>query len=281
MWLAYALGALLLTSSLGILFSVVSVKSKDARTFGFLFNFTIFLMTVVLVLAVGVGPVRINPWIASLMLCSGFGYGLFQRYQFVVRKHLSAPEIQVLVTPASAAGYILAILWLHEAVTPLRVLGYLLITIATLLVIKRKGLKFSFNRYVLLLIFIGVSLSLAGTIDRRVVPHFDHLITYTAILWLAQTISCYIPYVKRDSLKQELALQSWRIPLLAIINLAALFCQVSAIKLAAVTRVAPITSMNVVLVAILSIVFLKDRDRIPAKLGAATIATIGLILVSR
>jgi drug/metabolite transporter (DMT)-like permease len=281
MWLAYALGTVLLTSILGIMFQVVARKATNPRAFSFVYNFTILLLSLLLVLIVGVGRVSLTPWLVGLMVLSGLGYGLFQRYQFVVRRHISAPEIQILITPTGIIGYLLAIAWLNETVTPSRVVGYLLVIAATLLVLKKHGLNFRFNKYVLLALGIGAALSLAGTLDRRIAPHFANALTYSLILWLAQSIVTFVPYVKLKDIRQEVALQSWRIPLLAVINLAVQFLQISAIKLAPATQVGPVTSTNVVLVAILSVIFLKDRDRLWIKFAAACLATVGLVLVSR
>jgi drug/metabolite transporter (DMT)-like permease len=281
MWLVYALGAVLLTSILGILFQIVAVKAKDARTFSFLFNFTILLMTLLLVLVIGVGKVDLSPWVTLLMVFSGIGYGLFQRYQFTVRQHIPTPEIQILLTPTGLAGYLLAVVWLNEAVTLPRVIGYMLVVLATLLVLKKPGLHFKFDKYVVMALGIGAVLSISGTLDRRVASHFSHALTYSLVLWLAQALVCFLPYVKIAQVRQELKLQGWRIPLLAVVNLAVLYLQISAIKLAPATQVGPVTSTNVVLVAVLSVVFLKDRKRLWTKFGAALLATVGLVLISR
>src|SRR5690606_37903755 len=102
----------ILTSTLSVSFRVVALNTKNARTFGLLFNGTILLMTLLLMFFFGVGRIELNGWAFFLLILSGAGYGLFQRYQFTVRKHISAPELQILLTPTGAAGYLLAIFWL-------------------------------------------------------------------------------------------------------------------------------------------------------------------------
>lgn len=69
--------------------------------------------------------------------------------------------------------------------------------------------------------------------------------------------------------------------LLAVINLVALFCLISALRLAPATQVMPIANSNIVFIAIAGIMFLKERDRVPIKILAALIACFGLFLVSR
>lgn len=281
MWLVYALLTVFLTSILGILFQVVAHKAKEPRAFSFVYNAFILLTSLALVGLVGFGKISLSVWLTGLMILSGIGYGLFQRYQFVVRRHISVPEIQILITPTGLAGYALAIVWLHEVVTPARITGYILVIIATLLVLRKKGLKFTFNKYVFLALFIGAMLSVAGTLDRKVVPHFTNVLTYSLFLWLAQALVTFLPYVKLQDIKHEIRSQSWRIPVLGIINLAVLLFQIAAIRLAPATKVGPVTSTNVILVALLSIIFLKERDRVWLKLIAALLATFGLVLISR
>ncbi len=280
MWLLYSLITVALTSILAISFKVVSLKAEDSRAFSFIFNGTILLITLILVLVTGIGKVNLTPWTVCLLVISGIGYGLFQRYQFVVRKHIPTSEIQILVVPTGIAGYLLAIFWLQEAITPVRVMGYALVLLAAILVLFKKGVTFKFNRYIFLTFFIGISLSVAATIDRKVAPLVENVLTYTAILWAAQTIMCYLPYVKIEKIKRELTLQRWKILVLALINLAVLYCQITAIRLAPATKVAPVLASNIVVIALLSIVILKERDRIIIKIIAALLATTGLILVS-
>lgn len=282
MWLAFTLAVVACTSVLGILFRVVAVKSKDPRIFSFLMNATALIIVALLVIVKGMGKVSLENGALVLILLSGLGYGFFQRFQFLVRKHIEASKISVIFAPTGFVGYTLAILWLGESVTPLKLAGYALIFLAILLILyKKSSEKIVINRYVVIALFIGAGLSCAATIDRSVVPGFESALTYTLIIWASQTLACFVPGISMKHIKTELRINTYFIPLLAVINVAATFFLVSALQRAPATQVMPIANSNVIVTALLGILLLKERDRIGTKLLAAIIATVGLILVSQ
>lgn len=280
MWLGYALLTVGLTSILAILMRVLAVRASDERAFAFTYNLIGLLILTTLLLIRGVGVIELNSYLLGLMVISGLGYGLFQRYQFSVRKHIQASEVAIIFTPTNIAGYLLAVVWLHEVVTPVQVLGFALLMVAAFLVISRHH-KVTFTKYTVLALAIGVGLAITAPLDRRVSPHFGEVLTYVAVIWLSQTIVTFLPYVKPSAIKTELGIHRWKLPLLVTINLLATYTLIAAIRLAQATKVQPITASNVILVAVLGVVLLKERERVWLKLLAAVLATVGLVLISR
>lgn len=280
MWLFFALGSVLATTTLAILFRVLSVKASDSRAFAFAFNTTVLCYALILCLVFGVGSINFSRELLFLLMLSGLGYGVFQRYQFVVRKHLPASEVQIVYAPTGIAGYILAIFWLGESADLVRIAGYGLVLLAAFLVIKRPK-KFVFNHFVLLAFLTGAALSIAATIDRKIAPEFSSVLLYVAILWFFQALFCFVPKLSFASIKTEFLKQYKLIIPLAAINLIALFCLISALRLAPATQVMPVANSNLVFISLAAIIFLKERERIPVKIAAALIATLGLFLVSR
>lgn len=280
MWLIFALATVALTSVLAILMRVLAVKADDERAFAFTYNLIGLLILMVLLLIWGIGMVSLNVYLFGLLVLSGLGYGLFQRYQFSVRKHIEASEVAIIFTPTNIAGYILAVIWLHEAVTVWQVLGFAMLMLAAFMVIARHH-KVTFTRYTVLALVIGLGLAITAPLDRRVSPYFSQILTYVAVIWLAQTVVTLLPYVKVGAIKRELRIHRWKLPLLVVINLCATYTLIAAIKLAPATQVQPVTASNVILVAILGIVLLKERHRVWIKIAAAILATAGLVLISR
>jgi drug/metabolite transporter (DMT)-like permease len=281
MWLAYALIAVLSSTILATIFRVVSVKAKDTRTFSFIFNVSVLMIALALIALTGIGNIDLDPYLLTLLLLSSIGYGIFQRYQFLARKHLESSVTQTIMTPASIIGYILAIVWLNESPTPLKIMGYVLILISTLIVVLKPGKKLGLNKYALLAFLISGALNISIVIDRKVTPHFDQALTYVAIIMLAQVFFTFLPSIPYGAIKREFLLQKKSLLVLAVLNFIALFCTISALQLAPATSVAPIISSNVVFIAIAGIIFLKERDYIGVKLVAAAVACAGLFLVSR
>ena len=281
MWIVYALGAVMSTTILALLFRTVALRSENTRAFSFLFNVTALFISIILMLITGVGTIHIDTYLLILLFVSGLSYGVFQRYQFTLRKVVEASVFQTIATPASAVGYILAIAWLGESISLQKCIGYGCILFGLLIVINPKKSDFVFNKSVVAIFLITSALSIAGTIDRRVSPQFSSALTYATILWLFQVIAVGLPFIPLHVIRSELKLHTWRIPLLAATNALALLLTVAALRLAPVSRVLPILSSNIIFIALLGIFVLKERARIPQKVLAATIMFVGLFFVSR
>lgn len=280
MWFLYAALTVLFTTILGISFRKIALKTSDQRAFSFAYNLSMFCIALVIVLLTGLGDIDLNRYYFGLLVLSGIGYGLFQRYQFAIRKHIEASTIQTVVMPSGLVGFILAIIWLGEALTLTKVVGYLLVILATLLIVAPKS-HLKLNKWVLGAFLIGAALSIAGTIDREVSQQFSSALTYTAALLFFHALLTYVPFVKTRSLLEELRRWNWRIPVLAAINVASLVALIKALQLAPASQVLPVTQSNVVFMALAGILILKERSRTPIKILAAAITFIGLFLISR
>lgn len=280
MWLFYALATVALTTVLATLFRVSSVRTNDPRAFSFLLNTVVLTLTLIGVIIFGVGTIRLNPYLVALLILSCIGYGIFQRFQFSVRKNLESSVTQTLMTPGSVVAYMLAIYWLREPLTFTRTLGCALIVIATIMVVKQRRTKLQIDKWSLLAIAISVALNIAVVINRKVAPGFELALTYVLLLCFAQTLFTYLPKVSLSSVKKELRLQAWLIPILAVINVVSLYFSIAALKLAPASQVIPVLSSNVVFIALAGIVFLKEHSRVGIKIASAGLAMIGLILVS-
>ena len=281
MWFLYSLTAVASTTTLALLFRKVSTRSDDPRAFSFIFNLTALFISISLVAVTGIGEINLDAQTAALLVASGLGYGIFQRYQFLARKNIEASIMQTIATPAGVIGYALAIVWLGEAVTLAKVLGYGLILLSALIVINPKPSKLKLNKYFILVVLIAGALSAAATIDRRVSPNFSSALTYASVLWAFQVVAVLLPTISISNIKKEIKLHKNMIPLLASVNVVALFCTVSALQLAPVSSVSPVLASNVVFIALFGIIILRERQRTMCKLSAAVITFLGLFLVSR
>ncbi len=281
MWIIFASLTVLSTTVLGIAFRRIALKTSHPREYAFIYNAVMFLLALPLAFILGVGLFSITTELLVLLILSGVLYGIFQRYQFTVRKHIEASVIQTIVTPAGLVGYLLAVVWLGEAVTLPRTLGYGLVLVAAYLVTRPSEHSIHLNKYALFAFVIASCLSVAGVIDRAVSPNFESAFTYLTILLFFHAFICFLPAVKIATVEKEFALHTWRLPLLASINIFALWCLVSALQRAPATQVLPVVASNVVLLSVVGIWFLKERTDIFRKLLSSFIVLVGLILVAQ
>jgi drug/metabolite transporter (DMT)-like permease len=280
MWLVFALATIIFYTATALLTRLFAVRAKDIRTFSFLYSLSGFILLLIVALIFADIEVQLDGYLTVLLILTGVSYGLFQRFHFVVRRHVEVSRLQTIIAPSSIVGYVLAVIWLNEAVPAVRLFGYaLLIISAAFIVDYRKQLNF--NKYALLGFLGGACLSVAGTIDKRVSPNFSSAVVYTAYIWLAQSIVVYFPYINKSKVISEFKLHSWKIPIIASVNIIGTYFMISAIRLAPATQVQPVVSANVVTIALAGIIFLNERERVGAKLTASAIAFIGLFLVSR
>lgn len=277
----FALSTIILSCTLGLLFRIVAIESKDPRTFSFVFNSVICLMALIAVIVFGIGNIKFDLYTLVLVTLSGSGYGIFQRYQFTIRKYIEASIIQLIVTPTAIVGYTLALFWLGEAITFSQYIGFILVIVAGLMVTVRKEKKLVLNRYVIGALLIGSALSIGVTISKVAVNSFESALTYVLIIFTMQAMWCFFPFVQPKKVVEELRKHTWKIPFLAIINFVLLVVQIAAIRIVPATKLIPILASNVVLMTVLAIILLKERDRIWLKIIAAFLTMVGVILSSR
>ena len=280
MWLLYSLATVLLTTVLALLFRKVSLNTKDQRAFSFIQNSAVTMLLFLTALFVGVGTVDLSSRTAVLVIAGGVSYGMFQRYQFLVRKHIEASILQTILTPTTIPAYILAIVWLGESLTIPRVAGYIIILIATFLVTNKPGKKYSFNAYVVIALFIGSIMSIGTTISKQILPAFESVLTYSLILWAIQSVFCYVPFIQLKSITKEIYIHRWTIVVIAVISTLATGSMLLALRHGNATQVIPITSSNVIFISIAGVVFLRERSRVGIKLLSASLSFIGLLLIS-
>lgn len=280
-WVTYAFGFVLFTTILALLMRSIARRTRHERAFAFLFNMATLLATIVAMTFVGFGSIRIDPVISALVIAAGIMHGLFHRYQFVARKHIEASAIEVIMAPSAIIGYTLAIFWLGENVTALKLVGFALVLSAGILTSYTHHSNLKISRYALLAFLIGAAASIGGTIDRAVAVNFSSALTYAAMLWTVQAIVCFLPGFKWEAIRQEIEVYHWYILLMAGLNAIVLYCAVVALQLAPVTQVSPVLSSNVVFISLAAILVLGERQHARRKVSAALLACLGLFLVTR
>jgi drug/metabolite transporter (DMT)-like permease len=172
-------------------------------------------------------------------------------------------------------------IFLREFVSPTQLFGILSIVVGVIVVsYKKKGL--SFGKKELFSFGAAVFVGLANTNDRAVLKLLD-VQTYSVISYLfpaffllvlrPKTISKLKTMMDKTTIKNTLLLAIFWVGFSLTFN--------QALKIApSASQVSAISLTSVILIVLLSVVFLKEKDNLAKKIIGAIVSFIGLLLVS-
>jgi len=275
-WLTFALLAVGINTTLALSLRILSKNSSQPRIMGFVYNIYAFLASVVIWIISGAElPSNVPLFAIGLLILSAAGYGIFQRGQFYLRKHVEASQLQPVMQAGLIAGFVASILILGEPLTPQKILGALIIMGGVVLVNLDK--KLTVSKYAILAIAISSALSIAGVIDKVASPYFP-LFFYAMLIWMLPL--AYIGYpTSMLETKTAITQGSWKIPLLASLNALSLVLFVHALQLGEASRVIPVLATVSVTSVLGGIIILHERKDWPVKLAAGILVTIGVIIL--
>ncbi len=275
-WLFFTLCAVVINTSLGLGLRTLSKQSANPRIMGFVYNCYAALTSVIIWIVSG-APLPTNvPFSAILLLClSALGYGIFQRGQFYLRKHVEVSELAPVMQVGLISGILAALIILNEPLNPKKILGITAIVGASLLVTLNK--KLTINKYAITAIGISSALSIAGIIDKLASPHYP-LFFYTALIWILPLPFIAYPAKSKD-IRAAIKSSGWKIPLLASLNALSLVFFVRALQIGEASKVIPVLSTVTVLTVIGGILVLGETKYWKRKLLAGVLATLGVLVI--
>lgn len=275
-WLSFAIGAILINTTLVLALRIISKDSSEPRITGFVYNCYGALASILIWLASGAAlPSNVPLPAVFLLLLSALGYGIFQRGQFFLRKHVEASELTPVMQSGMIFGFAASIIFLQEAVTFKKIIGAAIILTAVLLVSLNK--KFTVHKYTLAAVAISASLSIAGVIDKLASPNYP-LFFYTMLIWLIPLPFIALP-TTRDQVWTTIRQSSWQIPVLASLNALSLVLLVKALQLGEASRVIPVMGMTPILAVLGGIIILNERNNWQSKVIAGILATLGVLIL--
>lgn len=121
-------------------------------------------------------------------------------------------------------------------------------------------------------------LGLAWMLDKLGTQYFNAN-TYSILVWTVPLLFICFPSIKFEIIKLELKAASWKIFLLAGLNVVGYLIQLKALELAEATKVIPIIQTATIFTVVMGIFFLKERTNIKKKLLAGLLAMIGVFLL--
>lgn len=270
-----------LTLSLSILLQRVLLHKDKVNPFAYAVVFQVMVAAVIFVFLLGHGFSLPNidelwlPAVASMLL---YGAG-----HITYAKTLQRVEASVFsVFFASQAVWImlLGVVWFHERLAPVQIIGSVLIFVSILLLVKRQSLR-SLDRGLVLGLATGLLFGIAITCWSYVGRYTDTL-SWAALSFVGTSLCALAFYPKavmhiRPLLKGKILS---RMVLLSIFYAIGCVAMLYAYKFGTFTVVSPLRQTGIILTVLLALVFLSgERVGVRKKLIAALVCTVGVIFI--
>ena len=280
-WLFLSLISVAFFTTLNLLQRVISVKGKNWRAQSFLYSGYATVISVALFLTSGglknfSVPQDLYPWLAAVIAC--VFYGLFERFRFKVARSMEASVYSPVSAFSGVVAFVAGTALYSESITFVKVVGFILIAGSLILASFERGKKKATKGLQLALLTFSM-LGLGWALDKKGAISFSPEF-YNIIVWASGLLIISYPSLSKKEILGEVKIGSWKLILLALVNVAGYFLQLKALTMADATRVVPIVQTTTIATVILGIVLLKERNRIPQKLLAGLLAVTGVILLS-
>ncbi|HAU98859.1 MAG: hypothetical protein UX04_C0007G0014 [Microgenomates group bacterium GW2011_GWF2_45_18] len=189
---------------------------------------------------------------------------------------VEASRFTILYALRAVFGTMFAGLFLHESLNGSQMMGMGLIILG-ILISNGRGLKGGFaggEKWVLLAAFVN---GIASVNDRMILSSMEGL-SYTVIAFLFPGIVCLIIFLRPTIVfVRSLSARQWAsMVLLSCIYALSTFAYFKSVELApSISQVISINMTSVLVVVLFSIVFLKERSNLIAKMIGAGLAVLG------
>lgn len=214
-------------------------------------------------------------------LISGILYAAGTIAFFHAYKLIEASEIGILSGFGSVMAIIGAYIFLHNVLSPYQFVGAALVIFAVVIINLTKS-KLKLNNGAWLTILGTSSYGLANVCDAYIVKSFD-AVSYLAIMCFIPGVLIYLRYSTRTKAivraVKHIDRNLFIFTVLYAVQAVAFYMALSSGALVAQLNV--IIRASIILTVVLATVFLKEHDRLPRKIVAAILTTIGVLLVSR
>ncbi len=280
-WIILAFGAVFFFTILNLLQRVLATDSENPRAMAFVFGVIASLMAIFLFVLSGsyknfTLPTDPRAWIA--LAIASFCYGMFERARFWVAKILDASVFITVLNISVLIAFLGSSILYSEPLTINKLLGGILIIGALVLVSVNGSSKKSSSKGVLIAAIISLILGLGWMLDK-LGTRFFNASTYNIFVWALPIIFVYFPSIKFTEIKKELKISSWKIILLAGLNVIGYFMQLKALEIAEATRVIPIIQTSTLFTVLAGIIILKEKQFIFRKIIAGIMAVSGVYLL--
>jgi uncharacterized membrane protein len=221
-----------------------------------------------------------NPKLWLFLGLSTMFYALSNRLHTTARKNLNVSTDSILKQSETVFLYISGIIFFHEKIAFIGVIGIFLIIISNILILYNKG-RFSINKFVYIDIISIFIHSCAVLLDVGNSSNFN-LPIYISITLLAPAILTLIfERIKLSDIKNECAYGDKKAILIGGLTWGLLILLLlKAYSLHKVTIITPICALTVLLEVIASYFFLKENTNLVKNIILSIFIIFGIFLVS-
>jgi len=280
-WILLASSSVLFFTTLNLLQRVLATESKDQKAMTIIFNSIAALISLVVFIIGGAYKTFVlptEPRAYILLFVAMLFYGLYERGRFVASKLLEASVLTTISTLSVLVAFVGAAFLYNEPMTPNKILGGLLIIGALAVVSFSKKVKEASAKGLLVGALISIVLGIGWMCDKAGATYFNTN-TYNLLVWTLPLIIIIFPGIKISALKEEMKIASWKVFVLAAVNVFGYLLQLKAVTMADATRVIPIVQLSTLLTVFMGVVLLKERDHMFQKFIAGVMAVGGAILL--
>jgi len=276
-WVILAFGSVFFFTTLALLQRVLAIESKNPRAMAVLFNILAALIALLIFFLTGsfkrfVLPTGYKAW--AVLLGASFCYGIYARGQFLVAKLLDASVLTTVRNISVLVAFVGSLFLYSETLTAQKILGGALIIVALFLVSVRNNPKNAPKEGLLLGIGLSIMLGLAWMLDKLGTQFFTAN-TYNILIWTVPIIFIFLPKMGFSAIKKELEIASWRVFVLAGVNVFGFLMQLKALETAEATKVIPIVQTSTLFTILFAVVLLDEKDYIYRKAIASLLAVAG------
>lgn len=277
-WIIFAFGSVLFFTALNLLQRLIAVKGENPRAMAILFNGSAVIISLGVIFLTGglkYFTLPTNPAAWGVVIIAAIGYATYERGRFAAAKLLDASVFATISNISVLVAFVGALLLYTEAMTVAKFLGGGLVISSLFLVSAGNGQKQISRKGMAIAIIISIAIGIAWMLDKSGVGYFN-AITYNILMWTIPTLFIYLPGMKPEVIKKEFKLVSWKIFVLAGMNVAGYLMQLKALETADATRVIPIVQTSTLFTVLLGIIWLKERENIYKKIIAGIMAVAGV-----
>jgi len=280
-WIILSFGSVIFFTSLNLLQRVIAVNSKTPRAMAILFNAIAAIIAILIFAVTGAFknfslPTTPKAWF--VLLTASFCYAMFDRGRFTAAKLLDASFLTTIVNISVIVAFAGALFFYSERITVNKILGSILIISALFLVSIHKEAKKTSRKGIVIAVIISIMLGLGWILDKQGAQLFNP-ITYNILIWVVPIIFIYFPGIKFEAVKTELKLASWKVILLAGLNVTGYLMQLKALAITEATKVIPIVQTSTIFTVLMGIFLLKEKEYVFRKIIASLIAVSGVYLL--
>lgn len=279
-WLVIVLINVLVVS-LGSLFQRLAMKEKssDAVVSTIIYQLVLGILVLPYALTQGfVFPPLLQLWPYFLLSAILYGFGSVLFFKSI--KLIEASEMIVLSAFGAVVTMFCAYLFLGERLVWMQYVGCLLVLLAILLIASR-GSKITFGRGAIFALLATSFFSFAVISDMVIIRSYD-AVSFAATMSILPGLALLVFYPRQAlQLPQAVRRVDKNLIFYTLLYSVAVVTFYGALGMGAlVSQVSVVTKANIILTVLLAAIFLKERDGLGRKIGAAILCTIGVVLVA-